>query len=305
MRKAIAANRLFSLPGWVLAVTAAHLLSGLGLWAFWFSTGDEGWIRSYFDYQSPLFLVGFAGLELYLCVIAWWQFSVGEPMRWAWCLISMASTCRLAGLIVAQIFAAKWYLNPRYAIISSWNPAMAAQLRQTGLAISGPLHMFFLACGLFLVLRAYRKYHMLVRFGRLDYILMAIVGVYTSRQLFELWGWLAAPPAEVTAFSAINWVTDPLLCLLLFQATFIRRAVINMGGGLIAKCWGAFTAAIFITSVGDMGLWATAYGYLPWPLSSLVWYVWFLASAAYVLGPAYQVEAAWHAKEEITTLTAA
>jgi hypothetical protein len=52
-----------------------------------------------------------------------------------------------------------------------------------------------------------------------------------------------------------------------------------------------FTAAIFLTSVGDIGLWASSKGYLPHFLEVASWYVWFLASAAYALGPAYQSQA--------------
>ncbi len=150
-----------------------------------------------------------------------------------------------------------------------------------------------------------KKKQMLFRFNLLDYILISAVSVYTLRQLYEMGVWLAEPPSHLTLLSITNWITDPLLCPLLFQAIFIRRAVTNMGGGLIGKCWGAFTAAIFITSVGEMELWATAYDYLPWPLSSLVWYVWFLASAAYVMGPAYQVEATFRAKGQVRTRSAA
>ena len=31
---------------------------------------------------------------------------------------------------------------------------------------------------------------------------------------------------------------------------------------------------------------------IPWPVSSMTWYIWYPATAAYTLGPAYQVEAA-------------
>lgn len=93
----------------------------------------------------------------------------------------------------------------------------------------------------------------------------------------------------------LSWTSDPLLCILLFQAILIRRSVANMGRGLIARCWLSFTAAIFATSVGDIGLWAWSRGYLPEFLQAASWYVWFVASAAYALGPAYQLQAILHA----------
>jgi len=68
-----------------------------------------------------------------------------------------------------------------------------------------------------------------------------------------------------------------------------------MGWGLIARCWFSFTAAIFLTSLGDIGLWAWSKGFLSHGFEAASWYVWFLASAAYALGPAYQLKAMLHA----------
>ncbi|SPE38331.1 hypothetical protein SBA6_870012 [Candidatus Sulfopaludibacter sp. SbA6] len=31
--------------------------------------------------------------------------------------------------------------------------------------------------------------------------------------------------------------------------------------------------------LGDLGLWLTAYAYLPWPWNSVVWYVWLPADS--------------------------
>ena len=64
-----------------------------------------------------------------------------------------------------------------------------------------------------------------------------------------------------------------------------------MGWGLIPRCWLAFTAAIFLTSLGDMGLWAVTEGYLPPALVALSWHIWFVAAACFALGPAYQLQA--------------
>jgi hypothetical protein len=89
----------------------------------------------------------------------------------------------------------------------------------------------------------------------------------------------------------ISWASDPLLCVLLVEAILIRRSAANLGWGLVSRCWMCFTAAIFLTSVGDIGLWAWSRGYLSHYLEVASWYVWFLASAAYVLGPAYQYQA--------------
>jgi len=82
-----------------------------------------------------------------------------------------------------------------------------------------------------------------------------------------------------------------LLIVLLIEVICIRRSLLGMEWGLIARCWAAFAAAIALTALGNIGIWATWTGYLPWPWSSMVWYVWFLVSGAFALGPAYQVQA--------------
>jgi hypothetical protein len=79
--------------------------------------------------------------------------------------------------------------------------------------------------------------------------------------------------------------------VLLLEAILIYRSASNMGWGLIPRCWVAFTAAIFLTSLGDMGLWAWAKGYLPQALVVMSWHVWFAAGACFALGPAYQLQA--------------
>jgi hypothetical protein len=43
-------------------------------------------------------------------------------------------------------------------------------------------------------------------------------------------------------------------------------------------------------------MWATAYEYIAWPYSAITWFIWYPASAAYALAPAYQVAAECHAR---------
>ena len=45
---------------------------------------------------------------------------------------------------------------------------------------------------------------------------------------------------------------------------------------------------VFLTAIGDAGIWAAAYGYLPYPWSAAVWFVWLPAAAAFALAPAYR-----------------
>jgi hypothetical protein len=96
------------------------------------------------------------------------------------------------------------------------------------------------------------------------------------------------------SFSAgeiLNLAADPLLWVLLAQALRLFRSVERMGAGWISKCYGAFSVGIFLILLGDVAIWATGWGYLPWPWSALGWYVWIPAAVAFALAPLYQWEA--------------
>lgn len=53
----------------------------------------------------------------------------------------------------------------------------------------------------------------------------------------------------------------------------------------------AFSAGIILTCLGDIGMWASHYGYLPWPWTSLAWYLWLPAASCFALAPACQLQA--------------
>lgn len=285
-------------PRLIFWTTGGHLVSGLTFWAVWQLTQDEVWIRYFFDYQSALFFALLGGLEFVLAIWAWSQFSSNQPLRSAWLLVVLASACRLMGLVLAHVLGIRSYLNPSFFLAEPWIASRSQVLRQIGLAISGPIHMLVLACALFRVLKVYRGLKMSAKLKLIDYLLVLVVSLYTVMQMYEIVRSLPQAGQHLTVYTLLNWITDPLLSLLLFEAIFIRRYVVAMGGGLIARCWGAFTVAIFVTSLGDMGLWVVRNEYIPYPLNSITWFIWFFASAAYALGPAYQVEATRRAQSQ-------
>ena len=284
-------------------ITLLHLVTGLLLTTTSLFTGDDHWVKYFFDLQSPLFLLTFSGLGLCLSAIAWWQFGTGESMRWAWLLITVASWCRFVGLTIIHVFGT----TPGEGHGSVFPAARldGVALLQLGHAVSGPIHMLVLAVGLLVVLGTYRRFGMLIQFSTTDYALFGFVSAFTIYRLFEWSLWLVKPDNPVSFYETAKWFTDPLLCVLLFEAVFIRRAVLNMGWGLVAKCWGGFTAAILITLIGNVGSWAATHGYLAMPVVSLFWITWCLAIAAYALGPAYQVEATLRARERLRNFVAA
>jgi hypothetical protein len=124
----------------------------------------------------------------------------------------------------------------------------------------------------------------------MDALLLTAFAAYCIREGMDLVAALRMgkqPPLR----EILLWPVDPVLWLLLAEAILLHRSVQRTGMGLIGRCWRTFSAGIFLVLLGDVMIWATAYGYLPWPWSSLQWYVWMPASASFALAPAYQLEA--------------
>jgi hypothetical protein len=269
-----------------------HLFIGWVTHTLWLVRGNQTLFRYYFAYQDPLFLLFCTGLELSLAYLAWKQFSPGQMLRRAWLLIMIAALCHVVGMILSHAFCEASYINPLYVLDVSGYKNATAILSPLGLFIGGPLHMVALAGGLFLALRLCRKFGIRGQLKWIDWTIMAIAVAYTLHVAYVLTRLRlrATPPPRF--LEVMNWANDPLLCVLLFFAFFLRRSVVQMGWGYVAKCWGAYVVAIFGTTLASIGMWATNFGILPYPESAIVWYIWPVVYAAYALGPAYQVEAA-------------
>lgn len=279
--------RAISSPRFILAVTIAHLVIGASADILWLSTGDPWWVNTFFNYQGALFFLGMASLEFTLCLHISRQFDSHEELATAWTLIALSAACSTLGLFFAQILGRESLLNPLFVLGGPGE--MIGDLREFGILVSSPLRMVVLAQGLFLVLRVYKRLDLLVRrLTLLDYVLFGLVGLYATVHVVEVIR-IYHEPAPLHRI--IGWISDPLLTILMLEAVFLRNSVAEAGWGLISKCWGAFCAAIFITTLGDVGIWAEWQGFLPPPFQSITWYIWFPASAAYALGPVYQVEA--------------
>ena len=279
-----------SLPRLIVTVTAVLLAMGLGAAIAWRRTGNDAIISGFFHYPGALFLVGASAVQLWLSWLCWRQFSRGDLMCPAWFAIMLAGGAHSIGSICSQLLGVDSYLNPLMYCDVPWVDSAAESLRQLGLLLGGPCQMTLLASGLALMLRTYRRAGLAPRLTAVDWLLVAALISYTVREAWQV-VWFMQHGKAPTSFEVISWASDPLLIVLLFEAVCIRRAVLSMGRGLIAKCWGAFAAAIALTALGDAGIWATWNRYLDWPVSAIGWYLWFLPAAAYALGPAYQVEA--------------
>jgi hypothetical protein len=281
--------RVETAPSRILAIGGACLLMALCSMALWLATRDFTPVRLFFDYPSPLLLTGLRIAELCFCGLVLRSFLPGDPLRPAWLLITFAAVCHVAGSLFGDILAASSAINPLVWFRAA-QPSLLEQCRRCGLAVGGPLEMALLAAGLFLALRTYHQAGLYARLKRLDCALLALVGAFTVYQLYQV-GIAVGSGKHLTPFDVINLANDPILCVLLAEGILLHRCASAMGRGLVGRCWGTFATAILLTSLGDIGLWAVAYGYIPWPYSAIGWYVWYPAALAYALAPACQVAA--------------
>jgi hypothetical protein len=277
-------------PFAILLSTAVLLALGVAAGVAWSQTGDPFWIHSFFSYAGAPFLVACSFVGSWASLECWKQFSPGDLLRPAWLLITLSALAQLVGGIVTHLFGNHSLLSPFVLFHIARNDVLIGRAAECGRLFS-PLYMGFLAIGLFYVLKACRQNAIVGRFRRVDILLLIIVAAYTANFLATAVLVQQQSVHKDVAEKILDWTSDPLLCILLLEASLIRRSIGNMGWGLIARCWVSFTAAIFLTSVGDIGLWAWWKGYLPQLLEIASWYVWFLASAAFALGPCYQLQA--------------
>lgn len=276
-----------SLPQQLVLISAFFLAFGAFAAAAWGITGDVSWVRAYFDYPATIFFLFTCLVEVKMAWISWSAFQDGEPLELGWFLLMMASLTRFAGTIIAQV--AVPLLRPDSFIDRG-------SLREMGLVLSGPLMLILLGAGLFQALRVYRRVGLLARPQPTDYIWIVLSVLWLFHQTHEVITYLPEVSRRANVFSVIKMVSDPLLSVLLIEAIILLRSAQKLGGGWIARCWGTYAVAVVLTSLGDVGIWAEAWGHIPYPYSAITWYVWLPAAAAFAIAPAYQacaVSRAW------------
>ena len=270
----------------------------MGALAAWEITGRAECVSAYFHGPGTVCLIALAFFEFSLARLVVRQFAPGEALRPAWFLIMVSAGCHLAGSLCRQILSVDSVLNPLTYSMRSWFALNQESLLRFGLIVDGPLQMLFLAAGLGYVVRLCLRSGIKARLHWPDWILLLLAAAPAYSEISLLvTGWRAGQ--GITAYDVLAAATSPLLVILLIEAGFLRRFISVMNGGLIARCWSAFVAAILLTTLGNFCVWMTTYNYLPVPLAGTSWYIWFLAATAYALGPAWQVEAIQSACGEV------
>jgi len=276
---------------WLIgAITVAHLTFGLVVAAVGGVAGKPALLVDFLRFPGALYLVGASVTGFWLSMRCWQQFSKTDLLRQAWLLIMLAAGANAVGSLCTQVVGAYTPLNPLMHTATGW-PAPAIKLfGRLGLLVGGPFQLTLLACGLSFVLRAYRRSGLFPHLGRWIWLLAAALMLYTVHEAKLLQALLRTGQVS-GGFQILGWPSDPLLIVLLFEAACILRPVLGTGWGLIAKCWGAFAAGIVLHALGDILLIAGSQGDVSGAVRMVGWYAWFLAAAAYALGPAYQLEA--------------
>ena len=271
----------------ILFVTGAYLLVGVLAFTVWRIGGRDAWIEDFFRIPGAFLLVFFSSIGLYFSLRVWRAFDTGEPMRRAWQLITLSAAADLTGTVLVQVFGTRSRLNP--LTYTGEVRTLAPHWRDAGQMIDGTCRFAMLAVGLLVVLMIYRKAGFLGRLRAVDWGLLAIFGAYLVREALDVVV-RARSGRSFSGAGVFNLPVDPLLWVLLSQALRLYRSVQRMGFGWIGKCYAAFAAGIALVLLGDVAIWATNWGYLPWPWSALGWYVWVPAAAAFAAAPAFQWE---------------
>jgi hypothetical protein len=268
-------------------VTAIHLVIGVVAYAHFLISGRYEFIAGYFAIFGSLFFLLMTATEFSLALICRSWFDADEPMRLAWSMIALAGLARLAGTGIRQSgdghlpWGHRQWLVPHHGVLF-------ANLDQLGMVVGGPLSMAFLAFGLGRVRSIQRRFRLLGSLTRGDEALIVLILGFSISQLTIN---LPLLRGQNSLGTILLWMSDPLLALLLVQAVLVRRSVIHIGQGLLAKCWGMFVVGIVTTSLGDAAIWANNHSFLPESLTALSWYIWFIPAAAFASAPAYQLAA--------------
>lgn len=271
----------------IARITAAYLAVGILALGAWLVTGNPAWAIQFFQVPAAVLMVCLALTEFWLASLVIRHFSSDDLLRPGWTLITASAGFQLIGMVCSQILGVQSRINPLALVpqASSVIPLM----RNIGLLAGGTFRYAFLAAGLYFALKAYRQSGFRGRVLWIDWFACAAFAVFLLRNVLDVASAIRAGKIP-GAWEILSWPVDPLLWVLLLQALLLFRWASRMENGRVGLCWKAYSAAIFLTALGDVGLWAINYGYLAWPWSSVTWYLWLPAAAAFARAPAFQLE---------------
>lgn len=274
----------------------ALLIVGFLAYGHFVLTGSYDLLVLFFRNAGAAYFLAVSGAAACFAYQVRIQFDFNEPMHLTWTLVFLNGCCQFAGLACSQVFSPDNAWNP-LIWLGALTPQRSRALHDIGLVMSSPLAMVVLAFGLGRVLIVKRRLALVGQLTVKDRMFIGAVLIFTADQLFEIGRMLTYNRAAVNATQVLLWFTDPALAVLLIQAVSIRRLVIHLGNGLVARCWWMMAAGVLCTSAGNAFMWAENYGMIPQMLSPLGWFIWFFPVTAFACAPCYQLDAVRQAHE--------
>ena len=273
-----------SAPRWIVLFLGAYLIVHLLALYLWNVAGHAFSIQGSTGGTSALSVTAMAAVNLWLCLLVLRSFPAGTPFRPAWMLITFAVAAQAVSGALAQLLGSNWLLNPLI-----WGGHARAglidQIRRVALIAAGQVQLALLAGGMLVALRILRKHGFWVRPSAADWAVSSIIYLLALCRFVE--AGVASLAGRQIGFE--NWTSLaglPMLCVLFLEAMLLRRSVVNMGNGLISRCWMAFMCGIFLTGAGELALWVIPHYPHAWPLGMIESLVRFPTAAVFALAPA-------------------
>jgi hypothetical protein len=272
---------------WIWSASTVYLAVGLMALIPSLITGHFGGLELFFRYPGTLLLILLSASATWFSLQVEGEFSPGEPLRLGWLLITLSAACSLFATFCVHVVSMP-LVNRLFDQRVIQEYGRGALIQQVGVLAGGTLRFALLSGALFCILRIYHESGLLARLEVVDWVVLAGMAVFICLEVRETVLAIRGrihPPLGME----LGWPTDPLLLVLLFEALLLFRSARQMRPGLIGKCWQAIAIGALLVALGDVLLWAARESYLPWPWSSVEWYVWMPAEAAFAVAPLYQL----------------
>jgi hypothetical protein len=279
-------------PRWIVASLGAYSIVNLFALYLCTAAGQPFSIQGPSDSTSALSVTAMAGVGLWLSLVVVRSFPAGAPLRPAWMLFTLAAAAQAVSGALAQLLGSDWVLNP-LLWAGHAQPGLTRHIRLAALIAGGPVRLALLAAAMLAVLRIVRKFGLWARPSATDWTVCGIVCLFALSRFAET-GAASLTGGQIgTQVGMEDWTSlagMPFLCVLFVEAMLLRQSVVHMGNGLIARCWAAFVAGIFLTGLAELAIWLIPH-YSRAPLAIVESLARFLIATVFALAPAYQLAA--------------
>lgn len=255
------------------------------------TTGETQFLRIFFAYSAGPFYLFAAIVEAAFAFAAAKGFEPQEPLRRPWILLSVSAIFHCFSQLLANILNLTTYINPLYWIAPDFVRQHGEEVRVFGLHYFGDPRFILLGIAFWLVLRAEKKAGLGVKLNYLEIFLLCATGVWVLVHTITAVEWFLTASQGSSLTKQISWLFDFALGAVTMLAIFLRNSVKPLEPGMLAAPWKCYSWAVFITCMGDAGIWAISYSVLPPFLLNLTWLIWFPQVTMFALGPWWQYQA--------------